>query len=177
MDYEQELKLENLLKIKDLNSKKWKRLYLASRDGFKASDFHSKCNYSENTLTLVKAESGNIFGGYASVNWSYYSSNSKSDTNAFIFSLENKENKPLLFKLANNNGYSIYCSSSCGPIFGSGRYDLSIADCSNENEKSFSDLGNVYIHQEYLKGTEKAKTLLAGSHYFKVNEIEVYQKQ
>jgi len=41
----------------------------ASRDGFKASDFHSHCDGISNTLTVIKAKSGNIFGGFTEQEW------------------------------------------------------------------------------------------------------------
>ena len=39
-------------------------MYQASRDGFGASDFHSKCNGITGTLVVVKDTNSNIFGGY-----------------------------------------------------------------------------------------------------------------
>ena len=65
----------------------------ASRDEFKASDFHSHCDRIANTLTVIKAKSGNIFGGFTEQEW-----NSRgefvADPKAFIFSLVYKEEKP-----------------------------------------------------------------------------------
>jgi hypothetical protein len=72
---------------------KWSLLYRATRDGFEPNDFHSKCDNKSNTLTIVKAkESGFIFGGFTSVEWDG-SDRYKSDLNAFIFSLTNKDKK------------------------------------------------------------------------------------
>jgi hypothetical protein len=70
---------------------KWSLLYRAKRDGFEPNDFHSRCDGHSNTLTILKAkESSYIFGGFTSVTWDS-SSQWKSDPNAFIFSLTNKE--------------------------------------------------------------------------------------
>jgi hypothetical protein len=38
-------------------------------------------------------------------------------------------------------------------------------------------LGYSYSHPQYKKGTNKAKSFLAGSYKFKLDEIEVYEKE
>jgi hypothetical protein len=79
---------------------KWSLLYRGTRDGFGSNDFHSKCNGKSNTLTILKAEESKfIFGGFTSVSWeSPVYGEYKSDPSAFIFSLTNKDNKPLKMK-------------------------------------------------------------------------------
>ena len=60
-------------------------------------------------------------------------------------------------------------------IFGFGK-DLVIADDCNLNSKSFCDLGDTYEELEgMLYGFDKARSHLAGSYNFKVQEIEIYQ--
>jgi hypothetical protein len=70
-------------------------LYRGSLHGFRASVFHSKCENFSKTLTVIKVtESGNIFGGYTAATWDHIEQY-KSDKSAFIFSLVNKEMKPV----------------------------------------------------------------------------------
>ena len=45
-----------------------KLCWRATRDGWAASTFHSKCNYKKPTVTLVKVGKY-IFGGYATESW------------------------------------------------------------------------------------------------------------
>jgi hypothetical protein len=45
------------------SSQKFDLLYRGTLHGFKARDFHSKCENIPKTLTIIKAASGNIFGG------------------------------------------------------------------------------------------------------------------
>ena len=45
-------------------------LYLASEHGFDSRAFHHRCDNKGPTVTLVRTETGHIFGGYASVPWS-----------------------------------------------------------------------------------------------------------
>ena len=155
----------------DLNSD-WTLLYKGTRDGFGAHDFHSKCDAHANTLTIVKAKPfGNIFGAFTSVEWS--SSNAyKYDLNAFIFSLTNRANKPCKMRTSNAS-FSIKCFTNCGPCFGLG--DLYIANDSNENINSYSDLGFGYKHAQYGWETREAREFLAGVRYFQLLEIEVFE--
>ena len=95
---EQAIELIKLCKFSSRD--KWRLLYRGSRDGFGASDFHSKCDNHANTLTLIRAkQTGYIFGGFTSVAWA--STNQfKSDPNAFVFSLTNKDNTPCKMNVA-----------------------------------------------------------------------------
>ncbi len=45
-------------------TEKWSLLYRGSRDGFRASDFHSQCDKAKGPkLTIIKSTQGFIFGG------------------------------------------------------------------------------------------------------------------
>ena len=178
--------LEELLLPKRLNGRKWTLLYQGSRDGFRAFDFLSRCDGKPNTLTIVKSTNGNIFGGFTIIPWEsieYDKVNGyKYDNSAFLFSLVNDENRPLIFE--HTNGYenidekktrgSVWSSSNNGPIFGGG-HDLYIADRSDTNENSYSNLGFTFTHPEYPKRSQKINSILAGSKDFQVDDIEVFQ--
>ena len=150
-------------------------LYRGSRDGFKASDFQSRCDNKINTLTIIKSTSGNIFGGYMNqTDFALLSLLSPFQMiKDFLFSLVNKDNKLLIFNKSSGSISSIQCKSGYGLYFGLN--DLVISDNANLNTYSYSDLGSAYTHPDYPKGTEKAQCILAGSFKFKVSEIEVYQ--
>jgi hypothetical protein len=150
----------------------WKLQYRATRDGFSGENFHSKCDGIANTLTVIKSEHGNIFGGFTEKGWKS-TRRFVADPKAFIFSLVNKENKP--FKaVCTNSEFAIYCRPSFGPSFGSVFGDITIMASSNANRNSFSYFGSSYKHADYQFATEKAKTILAGSHKFQTVEIEVF---
>jgi hypothetical protein len=156
-------------------SDKWSLLYRGTRDGFGADVFHSKCDSHSNTLTLVKAkESSYIFGGYTTIYWDSLSG-WKPDQNAFIFSLTNKDNKPLKMNIdPNEHKFAIICGSEYGPTFG---FDISVANNANKTMNSCSKLGYSYKHPQYAFETIEAETFLAGSHEFQLEEIEVYKKE
>jgi hypothetical protein len=153
-------------------NQQWNLIYRASQHGFEISKFHAKCDNRPNTLVIIKSTNGNVFGGYTEKSWTGFL-DQKDDPNAFIFSLINKDNKPL--KLKCKNRQAIYSHSSSGPLFG--YYDIRIEDRSNTNTNSYSDLGQSYTHPDYAQSSSGARSFLAGSYNFQVSEIEVYTKQ
>jgi hypothetical protein len=133
-------------------------LYRGTRDGLRAKDFHAKCDRKSSTLTIIKAKSsGFIFEGYTEVQWESCEAD-KSDPNAFIFSLVNRDNKPCKINVSNLNK-AIYCFSRYGPIFG-GSYlkdgkqlingDIRVADNVNVNTNNVTNLGDAYKHPSYF---------------------------
>jgi hypothetical protein len=152
--------------------------YRASRDGFKASDFHSHCDGIAKSLTIIKAKSGNIFGGFTEQAW-HSDDDFVADPKAFLFSLVNKEENSFKVMCSNEGNQAICCNSNYGPCFGGddeGFIDICIESDSNINKKSYCDFGFSYQHPDYLKDTHEAENILAGSSYFETVEIEVYAK-
>ncbi len=149
----------------------YKLIYRASRDGFAASSFHSKCDNISNTVTIIKTTSNSVFGGFTSAKWTS-NGGYTSDSNAFIFSLRRSGNSNKeRFNVTQPNaisGYSFY-----GPIFG---YDIFVSGSSNIYEDSSSSLGYSYqLPKNLTYGSTEAQNYLAGSFRWKTTEIEVYQ--
>jgi hypothetical protein len=155
---------------------KFTLLYRGTRDGFGSEDFHSKCDGHKNTLTICKAKGSKfIFGGFTTADWKS-SDYWKSDSNAFLLSLKNKDNKPVKMRInPNHTDMAIYCDDGYGPTFGDGR-DIKIANNANTTMKSYSKLGSIYQHPQYAFDSNEADTFLAGSHKFQLHEIEVYHR-
>ena len=136
-----------------------KLLYRASRDG-DSTQFHSKCDGIENTVTFVKTKNGRKFGGFA--NKAFNTSNSWiSDPNCFVFSLFHKE-----CYYYNNSGNMIYGSSSYGPYWGAGA-DIYLASGCLSNTNSRTNQNSF----DY-KGKSNA---LSGGTNFQVEDYETYQ--
>jgi hypothetical protein len=154
---------------------KWTLLYRGTRDGFGTNDFHSRCDGHAITLTILKAKGSEfIFGGITSAMWGSFSGDN-SDPNAFIFSLTNKDNKPIKIKIdPNRHKHAILCHSGLGPSFND---DICIVNNANTTMDSYSDLGCSYRHPQYAWRTYEAKTFLSGSFKFQLDEIEIYQKE
>jgi len=99
--------------------------YRASKDGFSAQNFHTKCDGVSNTLTIIKTTNGNIFGAFAEKAWT--NGTHVVDPKAFLISLINTENRPFKVVICSvhprvysgYNYHALYCKPSKGPSFGS----------------------------------------------------------
>ena len=167
---------KDLIKLCKFQKFKFNLIYRGSCDGFSGENFHRKCDDIPKTLTVVKVkENDNIFGGYTEQTWNG-DILTKKDKKSFIFSLVNTDEKPIRMDYDNNRSeYAIFCYPSYGPVFGSG-HDFYIANNSNIDRLSSSNLCKSFFHPTYSYGSNDAKNFLAGSCLFTVEEIEVYQK-
>jgi hypothetical protein len=105
-------------------------MYRATRDGFTCQSFHLKCDGKRNTITIIKSNLNNVFGGYASSAWNS-SGTWINDPNAFLFSLRRAR---VSFKdkfTVKQAQYALQGNSGYGPIFGG--HDIHICNQSNTN--------------------------------------------
>ena len=93
-----------------------------------------------------------------------------STSNAFIFSLRNKEGLGPFKSMVTIPSYGIRQYSSFGPTFGGG-YDINIANNANSNTDSYTYFGYSY---SVPSGVQDRKTLLAGTYHFTPDEVEVF---
>jgi hypothetical protein len=170
LNEEERLFLSQMVKVSDGNL-----LYRASRDGFTASAFHSRCDGIADTVTIIKTNSNYVFGGYTAAKWAS-STSLISDSSAFLFSLRrngtsNNHKLPII-----KAEYAICGCSDYGPTFGFG-YDINIKDRSDIQVGSYSNLGHSYqCPTGYSYGNENPKCYLAGTYKgWLTTEIEVYQ--
>jgi hypothetical protein len=115
----------------------YKLIYRASDHGFGVVDFHTKCDNIPNTLTLVESSGdSNVFGGFVKVEWDSVYSGYKSDTKAFIFSLRNKDQIPLVMECQQTD-YATFNDNSLGPVFGAGSFYFFIGNLNSRWEIDF----------------------------------------
>ena len=162
-----------------------KLLYRGSRDGFKSSVFHDKCDNQGHTLVIIESTDFYIFGGYSSIEWESITWNGKcgKENNArrkglgyeFVFTLKNPHDiPPCKFNMKKEwLDHSICCDVKLGPIFGCN--DIRIQNnCDEEN--------NYFTYYDFTPGeycfddtTGKKRKLFTGNSTYKVKEIEVFQ--
>ncbi|KAK8790889.1 hypothetical protein WA158_005520 [Blastocystis sp. Blastoise] len=160
------------------NDKQWRLLYRASRDGYKASDFHSRCDSRGETIVVICSEDLEkkecLFGGYNNTSWD--STNTfLYDNESFLFTLINPHHtRPTRF--ACRNPYkALYGDSHCGPVYGCG--DLHIADKCNRTIGGWTHLDGTL---SYCNSTEYKKSLFVNTaavdqrNDFFVKDIEVF---
>jgi hypothetical protein len=88
---------------------------------------------------------------------------------SFLFTLKNPHNIParrFALKAGEKDG-AIYCDSECGPCFN----DIAVSDNCNAHAGSDTRLGDSYTSDTGLD----EKIVLAGSQFFQVTEIEVFE--
>eukprot|EP00808_Paulinella_micropora_P030340 g9875.t1 len=102
-----------------------KLLYQASVDGWSSAIFHQKCDNQGPTVTLVRNNTGFVFGGYAALSWNQNEAYIADNANrSFLFSLsDGKGRAPFKCPLEKNQQNALYGMQGCGPTFGAG-HDL-----------------------------------------------------
>ncbi|CAF1358490.1 unnamed protein product [Adineta steineri] len=152
------------------SNQKWELMYKATRDGFYANTFHSRCNNKGPTITIIQSSNNYIFGGYTSVSWTS-SQNYKADETAFLFTLTNPHNIPSTkYTIKPDRVTSaIYDCYSDGPTFGDGK-DIYVSNYSNSHEYNKTNFPVTYNDT-----TGYGNNTFTGAKYFTLSEIEVFK--
>lgn len=158
-----------------------KLIFKASRDGFKALEFHTKCENISPSIVVVKTEFGSLIGGYTEMPWEA--------SNEFYFIKEDKTKTTFLFSfdlhtklVPKDYKYCISYSKKSGPIFGckytknyapmlSASYtpDLEIVNECNTRRCNYFDIGKNFIFQ----GTKE--DFFGSKGPFKIEDYELYK--
>jgi hypothetical protein len=157
--------------LEDFSGERFTLLWRGSRDGFKAKEFHRRCDGHANTLTVILDTNGNIFGGFTPVEWeSHGSYTADPSQKSFLFTWKNPHNCPARrFALkAKEKELAIWCDIEKGPSI----CDTVVSDACNANtDSSTSSFGSHYINDTGLDGT----TFFTAGEHFQVKEIEVFE--
>ncbi|PFX13584.1 Retrovirus-related Pol polyprotein [Stylophora pistillata] len=182
-------KLRNWLSsVEQTKTSYWKRCWRASVDGWLSTTFHSLCDNKGPTITIIRV-GRYIFGGYTSTSWIFLSSGRNiyiclitggpDKRRVWLFIRNIKEGwgprKLLQTGKYSSKRYSIYSCSSHGPRFGGGA-DINLVNPTSSSSNSNSNLGYTFQSPSSRHGYSSsfAKSFLAGSYYFRPDEIEVF---
>ena len=121
-------------------NKKLNLLYRGSRDGYAFDKTHSKIDVKGPTLTIVKSDTYNIFGGYTPISWGNSGGTQKQNGTSFLFSFRRDES---IRKLEHVNGYEVYHSNNFLVNF---MYNIRIKPNCDKNKNS-----QVSCDREYGK--------------------------
>jgi hypothetical protein len=154
-------------------------LWRGGRHGFRADEFHRRCDRHPNTLTVILDTDGNIFGGFTPVEWETLTPNRWTDHSScwradpslrsFLFTLKNPHNvSARRFALkAEEKDRTISCDCYSGPHFS----ELVVFGDCDDASRGWTEFGTIYNNDTGLDG----KTFFTGSAYFQVREIEVFE--
>lgn len=143
----------------------FKKLFKATINGGTGSIFHLRCDGHRNTVVIIKMKDGKVFGGFASIPWSSPLKGEYAyDSNAFLFSFDNKE----IYKCKNPQ-HALWMNSPIGPNFGDDDLYLS-EDCfSISNQIYFSQSAYDYLGKtNALSGTNGWSTNLMDYEVFEI---------
>jgi hypothetical protein len=150
-------------KIKEI-----KLLYSSKIDGDDCSSFYNKCKNISPTLSLIKTKKGKRFGGFTFGKWNdKQRALTQTDSEAFLFSLDNMKNYKILkpnfaiFSASDHSSFLTYGNNGDGDGCGIFLRDNFLTKGGHENHTS-----KVYdVDSKYCLSTEKD---------FNVEEVEVY---
>jgi hypothetical protein len=130
--------------LNDFKSTTFELLYRGSRDGFKMSDFHQRCDGRNRTLVLIKTKKGNIFGGYTPLAWASAGSYKKDESmETFLFTLKNPHGlDPIRFRLKGDGSHAICCETD-RLAFGEG-HDMAIFGPCDTNTNSYTSFNKSF---------------------------------
>lgn len=146
----------SILKNWFVDLKNAKLLYRATRDGFNAKSFHKLCDGKGSTITIVKTDTGAIFGGFTNIDW-LQADNYYKDTNAFLFTLINPHSISPTRIIIKNPDKAIYVKKDSGPCFG--------------NDIVINFQKNTLLQESY---TYDINTMLTNSTEFNIAQMEVW---
>ena len=155
----EDLMNEGIKKCFGKKIKKYNLLYLASRDGYDAKDFHKKCDGKSFTVTLVITKENKIFGGFTELEWDQ-SGKSKEGSKGFIFSITNNK------IYYNINHYFIDNKNLYGPSFDNWGFYIK-SNYGYDETKNYGSSFDV-SGEEYV---------LAGELKFLIKDYAVYQTE
>ena len=137
-------------------------LFDSSFDGDSAYDFHSKCDYKYNTISVIETTAGRRFGGYTSECFESPSEYfDKKDNLSFVFSFD----KMRIYEVIKGK-YAISCDKNYGPYF---RDDhICIVDEFLSKESGTCIKGKGF-------NTTKNYELNSGKKYFIIKRLQVFQ--
>ena len=170
------LERKQMIKLNEFygnRDQEWQLIYKASRDGFDAIEFHTRCDNKGPTMTVIRSNNNYLFGGYTSVAWTSSVNGYQNDTNAFLFTLTNPHKIPPTKYQINSAKAEcgVYQAANYGPWFGSSSgNDLLCYANSNSNSSSYTKFPSSYIDT-----TGKGNNTFTGAMYFTTSDLEVFQ--
>ena len=181
LSIQQDMEFFNSLKAELTNIKEFELLFRASEHDYSVLKFHSLCDNKGPTLSIIKSNSGNIFGGYTSISWST-SDSWVNDPNAFIFLIKSDDlsihNKcPLIFKTKKHDFHkfsAVWHGKSNGPSFGG--QDIMIFKRDSNNKLIYRCRKLSYDYGEY-----NLKSICGGDdndrdiYFYKVLDYEIFK--
>eukprot|EP01122_Echinamoeba_exundans_P013160 TRINITY_DN5700_c0_g1_i1.p1 TRINITY_DN5700_c0_g1~~TRINITY_DN5700_c0_g1_i1.p1 ORF type:complete len:361 (+),score=51.72 TRINITY_DN5700_c0_g1_i1:40-1083(+) len=160
---------EHKSKLREWYGPGWKLLYKASRDGWDANTFHSKCDNKGKTISVISHSNGAyLIGGFTTTSWDSSGVRYVTSPDASIFTLVNPKGvAPTKFR-QNEGPSSIMCHPGYGPTFGSG-HDIHISTAANSSRACYCNFPHFYADT-----TGYGRSLFDNGSFWSATEVEVF---
>ena len=122
-----------------------KMIFNAKEDGWKAKDFHKKCDLQGPTISFIQIKDGPIVGGFTTAQWRNADNDFVSDRYAFIFNLTDGTFLPI-----RKSERAMACHKDNGPTYGNG--DLVVFSKFNETGHLRSMTDEPQYNIQEIKG-------------------------
>ena len=153
-------------------------LYRSSREGPTAAAFHAACDGRGPTLTLIRSNTGCVFGGYARAPWESPPLGGEKYVgcpHAFLFSVAGPLGCVTKFPVVPGHEQgALYCRAACGPAYGFG-CDLEVSTAGYDGLAGY-DTNSIARHRGFTFGPKALKGVRAftGQEFFSPSLVEVY---
>jgi len=149
------MSFKDLLRRRDFECMRWKRMYSAKEDGLDVAVCHRKCQGITGVLWIIETVDGNVFGAYSSKTWDS-TLRHMADEESFLFLLRsNKKYPPRCFDPVDPAERVIWFQSNYFCLIGNGKAICITKDC---NERGTISGVNVLRYKSpspfYLNGDE-----------------------
>ena len=144
-------------------------IYQATKHGDKGEDFKKYCNNKGSTLTVIKSQNDEIFGGFTKCNWTNENNTYSYDDCAFLYSIANKKTfnviKPEKAIINYDIGYAFACFGNTNDWDGIYLFDEFLSDMQGYcNPKKLTEIYNLESEED-----------ISSLGNFTVKEVEVFQ--
>jgi len=117
-----------------------------------------------------------IFGGFTSQSWQG-SNVTKTDPQAFLFSLVNNDRYPRILSVKGRGANAIYCDPTSGPSFGRGDLVINKGSRGTAGKKGESkQFGSTFVVEMFAEGSDQSLNYLAGSPDFEITQLALYKR-
>ena len=126
------------------NGKSIYPIYRGTEHGFRATDIHTKIDKINETVVIVRSDTGKVFGGYTNIPWDNKGGNKSGNGSSFLFSISDDHT---FYKFNHINGGEVYHSGNRSMTFNG---SLGISNNCDVNNDSWALLGTSYNQPKHL---------------------------
>ena len=145
-------------------------IYNGREDGWKAKDFHKKCDRKGPTVSFIQIQDGPCIGGFTLCQWDSADIGFwQNDGSAMLFNLTDQLKFPCL-----ESDNAIFCYHDYGPCFGGQNAELVAWQPFNE-ENNGGSISKQTVYDIGVDKQGKNKLTNQKSEYFTITEIEVWE--